>query len=401
VIGSFLRKDQPLLAHRLRQAVKKGTQVSMLHSVDDDWLMPVAHKAIVAPSLLPRALAEIVVAMAQASGKPVAEALAGIEAGDAAKAMAASLSSGESKAILLGNYAMQHPEASQIEALATELAALAGATLGVLTEAANSVGAWVAGAVPGPGGRTVQAMLGAEPCHAYVVLHAEPELDCAQPVAARNALDKADLVVVMSAFRHAPRYADVLLPIGPFTETAGTFINCEGRVQGFNGVVPPLGQTRPGWKVLRVLGTMLGLPGFDLDSIEQVREQVLGAQPDVASRLANGVRLPLATPAAIAAGVERVADVPIHFADPLARRSEPLQRTADARPPRARMHSALFEHLGLAEGEQVKIRQGSGEAVLAAEIDSCVPPGVVRIAAAHPSTCGLDGLSGPVTVERA
>jgi NADH-quinone oxidoreductase subunit G len=153
--------------------------------------------------------------------------------------------------------------------------------------------------------------------------------------------------------------------------------------------------------VLRVLGTMLDLPGFDLDTAEQVRQQVLPANVDLAARLANGTRLAITPPAATAAGVERVADVPIYFADPLVRRSAPLQRTADARPPRARMHRALFEQLGLADGGQVKVRQGDGEAVLTAEVDAAVPPGVVRIAAAHPSTCGLDGLSGPVTVERA
>src|SRR4029079_8990740 len=120
---------------------------------------------------------------------------------------------------------------------------------------------------------------------AYVVLHAEPELDCAQPAAARNALDKADFVVVMTPFRHGLRYADVLLPVGPFSETAGTFVNCEGRVQSFNGVVPPRGETRPGWKVLRVLGTMLDRPGFDLDTAEQVRQQVLPANADVAAKL--------------------------------------------------------------------------------------------------------------------
>jgi NADH-quinone oxidoreductase subunit G len=331
--------------------------------VDDDWFMPIASKTVVAPSA-------------------IVAAIAGFRE---------SLSRGKNSAVLIGAWAQQHPQAGAIYAAAQAL----GVTVGVFGEAANSVGGYIAG-LPTQG--DVRSVLQQK---TIVLMNVEPELDCADGRGAAQALKHADFVVSLSSWKTNLDYADVLLPIGPFTETAGTFINCEGRVQGFNGVVPPLGQTRPGWKVLRVLGTMLGLPGFDLDSIEQVREQMLGAQPDVASRLANGVRLPLATPAATAAGVERVADVPIHFADPLARRSEPLQRTADARPPRARMHSALFEHLGLAEGEQVKIRQGSGEAVLAAEIDSCVPPGVVRIAAAHPSTCGLDGLSGPVTVERA
>jgi NADH-quinone oxidoreductase subunit G len=402
VIGSFLRKDHPLLAHRLRQAANKGRQVSMLHSVDDDWLIPVARKSIVAPSLLPRALAEIVVAAARAANQPVPETLAGVDPSPEAEAIAASLvTGGSARAVFLGNYAMQHPEAAQIEALAGALATICGATLGVLTEAANTVGGYLADALPGAQGRNAQAMLGGNACRAYLVLHAEPELDCAKPVAARSALEKADLVVVMSPFRHGMRYADVLLPIAPFSETSGTFVNCEGRAQSFNGVVPPLGETRPGWKVLRVLGSMLGAPGFDFDTSEQVRAQVLPEPAEVATRLRNGTRVPLVAPASTAAGVERVADVPIYFADPLVRRSDSLQRTADARSPRARMHRALYEQLALGDGGQVRIRQGGGEAVLHAEVDAAVPPGVVRIASAHPSTCGLDGLSGPVTVERA
>ena len=259
VVGSFLRKDHPLLAHRLRQAAKKGAQISLLHAVDDDWLMPIAHRAVVVPSLWPSMLAQIVVAAAQGAGKDVPTALQGIEPSAAADVMAASLLSGERRAIFLGNAAMQHPDASQILALGQALAAITGATLGVCTEAANTVGGYLAGALPQKDGLNAQAMLGAdgaESRRAYVVLHAEPEFDCANPLAARAALEKADLVVVLSPFRSATRYADVLLPIAPFTETSGTFVNCEGRVQRFQGVVQPLGDTRPGWKVLRDAGRM-------------------------------------------------------------------------------------------------------------------------------------------------
>ena len=404
VVGSFLRKDHPLLAHRLRPAAKKGAQISSLHSVDDDWLIPVAHRAIVAPSQLPSMLAQIVVAAAHGAGKDSPAALQGLETSAAADVIAASLLSGERRAILLGNYAIQHRDASQIIALAQALASMTGATLGVCTEAANTVGGYVAGALPQHEGMNAQTMLGAdgnESRHAYVLLHAEPEFDCANPVAARAALEKADLVVVLSEFRTAMRYADVLLPIAPFTETSGTFINCEGRVQRFHGVVQPAGQARPGWKVLRVLGTMLGLQGFEFDSAEEVRDAVLGACGALEEKLSNATSVAIVAPAKPGGGVERVADVPIHFADPLVRRSPALQATSDAKPPKARLHQTLLDQLGLTEGAQIKVRQGRGEAVLATQVDGAVPPGVVRIAAAHPSTCGLEGLSGPVTVERA
>jgi len=400
VVGSFLRKDHPLIAQRLRQAAKRGTQVSMLHAVDDDWLMPVAHKAIVPPSAVPSALAAIVVAAAQGAGKPVPPALAGIEPRASAQAIAASLLTGSKRAVFLGNAAVQHAEAAQIRALAQALAEVLGGTLGTLVEGANAVGAGLVGAQPAAGGLDARAMLD-EPRRAYVLLHAEPEFDCANPVAARAALDGAELVVVMSPFAHGATYADVLLPVAPFTETAGTFVNCEGRAQSFNGVVKPLGETRPAWKVLRVLGSMLGLPGFGFESIDEVRAEIVPAAEAIAGRLSNATSAPVARPATQPAPLERVADVPIYFADPLVRRAESLQMTADAKPPRARVHRSLLEKLGIADGAQVRVRQGRGEAVVAAVADAAVPPGVVRLAAAHPSTCGLEGLSGPVSVERA
>jgi NADH-quinone oxidoreductase subunit G len=241
----------------------------------------------------------------------------------------------------------------------------------------------------------------AEPRKAYLLLHAEPEFDFANPVAARAALEKADFVVVMSAFKQASGYADVLLPVAPFTETAGTFVNCEGRAQRFNGVVRPLRETRPAWKVLRVLGTMLGLPGFGFESIDDVRAECLPPQDAIAARLRNRSDVEIAVPNGVANGLERVADVPIYWSDAIVRRAPSLQRTADARAPRARMHRSLFESLKLGDGAQVKVKQGRGEAILTAVIDAAVPPNVVAVAAAHPSTCHLEGLTGSVSVERA
>src|SRR5687768_1003596 len=404
VVGSFLRNDHPLLAQRLRQAAKKKTKMMKLHPVDDDWRMPVTHKAIAAPSLMPQMLADIVAAVAQRAGKPLPAGLDGGEAREpaaVAQLIAADLISGERTAILLGTLAEQHPEASQLHTLAQALAGLTGATLGFTREAANSVGAELAHARPLAGGFDARAMLDA-PLRAYLVLHAEPEFDFASPVAARAALERADLVVAMSPFRQGTAYADVLLPISPFTETSGTFVSCEGRVQSFRGVVPPLGETRPGWKVLRVLGSMLELPGFAFDSSEQVRDSVLPADAgEIARRLDNRTDVAITSPARTAAAIERVADVPIYFADALVRRAESLQQTRDAKPPRARVHHGVLDQLGLAEGAQIKIRQGRGEAVVAAVIDPTVPAGVIRLAAGHASTCALDGLSGPVSVERA
>jgi NADH-quinone oxidoreductase subunit G len=398
VVGSFLRSEQPLFAHRIRQAARKGTRVLKLAAVDDDWLMPVAAKAIVPPSLVPAALAEIAVAAAAAGGRTPPAALAGVVPGAAAKAIAAELAGGSRPLVLLGAFAEQHAQSTQLHALAQALAGFTGATLGFMRDGANAVGGDLAGARPGPGGLAAHAMLAA-PRRAYLVLHAEAEFDFASPVAARAAFERAEFVAVLSAWKTGTAYADVLLPVAPFTETSGTFVSSEGRVQGFRAVVAPRGDARPAWKVLRVLGNLLGLPGFDADSAEDVRDAALPA--DVAARLDNRCAAPIVAPATQVAGVERVADVPPYFGDPLVRRAASLQQTRDARPPQARMNATELERLGVADGAQVRVRQGRGEAIVKAAVDPSVPPGVVRLGAAHPSTCGLDGLSGPVSVEKA
>jgi NADH-quinone oxidoreductase subunit G len=401
LVGSFLRKDHPLLAARLRQMVKQKAQVSVLHCADDDLLMPVAGKAIVRPAELAATLAQVVKAAAEAGRKPVPPELASLAVGAEAKAIAASLASGKSVAVLLGNSAAQHPQAAQLQRLAQELAAVLGARFGFLGEAANSVGGYLAGCVPADGGMNARTML-SQPRRAYILLHAEPDFDCADPRAATKAMASAEMVVALAAYRSfAADYANVLLPVVPFTETPGTFVNCEGRVQSFNAVVKPLGDARPAWKVLRVLGNLMSLPGFDHESTEAVRDEVCRADA-VAARLNNrldGVALKI--DAAPADGLERIADVPIYFGDPIVRRAGSLQRTRDALPPRCWLGPALAQQLGVRAGERVKVRQGDGAATVEVGIDERLPAGCVRLAAAHRHTAGLGPMFGAVTLERA
>jgi NADH-quinone oxidoreductase subunit G len=398
VVGSFLRNDHPLLAHRLRQAAKRGAQVSLLHASDDDLLIRIAHKAIVAPSAMPRLLAEIVVAAAAAAGKAAPAQLSGIAPSAQAQAIAASLASGERKGIFLGNFAQHHPQAEQLHALAQELARSTGARQGFLTEAANSVGGYIARALPQRGGMNAQAML-ASPRKAYLLLHAETDLDAADPAAARRAFEAAECVIALSPFRSGvAEHADVVLPISPFSETAGIFINCEGRVQAFNGVAPPLGETRPAWKVLRVLGSLLGLEGFAQDSIEAVRREL--PQPEaIAAALSNATSTAIVTPGDPDAVPERVADVPIYFADPLVRRAASLQKTRSALPPAVRANASTLARLQLADGDAARVRRGEGEAMLKVVADASVPDGCVRIAAAHPATRTLGPMFGSIAVE--
>lgn len=405
VIGSFLRKDHPLLAARLRQAVKQGASVSILHATDDDLLMPIANKMIKAPSDWLAALSEVVAAVAQAKGIAAPAGFEAIQASAEAKQIAASLLSGEPKAVLLGNAVLQHPQAAKLHAAAQWIAQNTEAKFGFLTEAANSVGGYLVNAVPGANGANA-AQVFAQPRKAYVLLNAEPELDSFNPQAARSALNKAEMVVVMSPYKHGNDFADVLLPIAPFSETSGTFVNAEGRAQSFNGTVKPLGDTRPAWKVLRVLGNLLELSGFDYDTSEAIRNEILGANApadaNLQPRLNNlGKAAPQAEVAATGLQLERVADVSIYATDAIVRRSQPLQQTNDGAAPKAWLSSDLASKLGVAAGDQVKVTQGEGSAVLAAAVDAKLPVNVVRVAAGHQSTAGLGAMFGSISVEKA
>jgi NADH-quinone oxidoreductase subunit G len=409
VVGSNLRHDHPLLALRLRQAVKHGAQLNLVNPTDDDLLTKVANKAIVAPQAMVNVLAQIVVALAEfkQTAVPVTlqATLAGVEVSPAAQAMATSLAGGERRAVLLGNLAQHHANYADLHVLAQAIADLADAHFGFLGEAANSVGAYVAGAVANKAGLkaglNAAAMLAA-PRKAYLLLGAEPELDCQDAAAALAAMRSADMVVAMSAYKHAALdYADVLLPIAPFSETSGTYISTEGRVQSFNGAVKPLGETRPAWKVLRVLGTLLGLPGFDFDTSEAVRKEVLpGTQLPEAS-LNNRLAKLTVQSIAVADGLVRVGEVPMYQADAIVRRAESLQATRDAVLPVATMHSALLARLAVPDGSMVTVRQGAARAIVRAQADDRLPDNCVRLPVAHALTASLGAMLGEITVERA
>ena len=401
VVGSFLRKDHPLIAQRLRQAAKKYTNVSLLSVTGDDQLINLHARMTVAPAQLATGLAAIVKAAAEIKGVAVP---AGVESSgvcETSKKIAQSLVDGDKRAIFLGNVVTQSADATQLQALALELGKITGATVGFLGEGANTVGAYAAGVLAA--GANARQMF-EQPRKAYVLMGVEPEFDCANPQLVLGALKQASLVVYMSAFKHAAalEYADVILPISPYTETSGSFVNIEGRVQSFNGVAKPRGDARPAWKLLRVLGNVLNLDGFAYESSEAVRDELLGSGVEFLAGLNNDlIGVALAVPVAASAGLQRIADVPINFADPMARRAPALQQTADSVPPSARISEQTLAQIGIADKAKVRVKQGSGEAILVACIDNNVPAGCVRVSAAHASTAMLGDMFGSITVERA
>jgi NADH-quinone oxidoreductase subunit G len=398
VVGSFLRKDHPLMAQRLRQAAKRGTQILMVDSAADDPLMPVAARITVAPSELARALAEVAVALAQAKEQAVPAEFSSVVPGENAKLIAASLASGANTAVLMGNLAVASAQASTLAANGRAVAELAGGKFGFLTSGGNTVGGYLAGAIPGKGGKNAAAML-AEPLKAYVVLHAEPLLDADNGQQAIAALRGAQFAVALTPYRSAAaEWADVMLPVSPFTETSGTFVNAQGLPQSFKGTVTPFGQTRPGWKVLRVLGNVLHLAGFDDETSESVRDAVLAG--GIEGRLSNEIKAPLGL-GQVASGLERVADVPIYRTDAMVRRSEPLQAAPASKKPAAAMNGRTLTSLGLTAGVKVRVSSGQGAVELETVQDDAVADRAVRISAAFENTAALGGAFGQISVERA
>ena len=331
VVGSNLRKDHPLFAQRIRQAARKGCTVTAVDSAVRDWAMPVAQTLVATPGAWTQALADVAAAVAQEKGvqPPVDSGQAGNEA---ARAIAAALLTGEHKAVLLGNAAAHHAQASGLLALAQWIAEQTGASVGYLTEAANTVGAQWVKTVPGAGGLNAAEML-AGGLKGVILLNTEPAFDSAAGAKAAEALAQAEMVVTLSPFKTNMEFSDVLLPIAPFTETSGSFVNAEGRLQSFHAVVRPLGETRPAWKVLRVLANLLDLQGFDFETSQDVLSKAAGAlsgqvQSVPAGMLDNSTK---AAPQAVASGAADPVVASIYQLDGLVRRSTSLQLTADAR----------------------------------------------------------------------
>lgn len=393
VIGSNLRKDHPLMAQRLRQVAKRGARIILIDSYGEDPLFPVAARLTVAPSQLAATIAAVAAAVnAQKEG-------AQADGQDAIQSVAAEIVAGSKPAVLLGNAAVTAPDASSIAAQAQVLADASQATLGFLTAGANTVGAYLAGAVAKENGLSAQEMI-ANPLAAYVVLHAEPKFDMENGLAAEKVLAQAFSVALTSYKSAAQDWARVMLPVAPFTETSGTFVNAEGRPQSFKGVVPGLGDSRPAWKVLRVLGTILKLNDFEFESSEAVREQVLTCH--MGAKLNNKIlaQVPPQLDSAVSAGLERVAEVSIYRTDAMVRRAESLQKTAISQTPKAGVNSQTLAALALVAGSQVKVTSATGSVELTLELDDRLADSTLRIAQGFEESAALGNAFGPLTVER-
>jgi NADH-quinone oxidoreductase subunit G len=339
IVGSDLRHEVPMLAHRIRKAaIKGGAQVAFLNPRRFDYMFPVA--GYVAATDMLAELKALVHAAAGAASKAVPAGVGNATVTDDHKSLIAALSHGSRRAVILGTLAQRHPAYSQLKALSAVLAELCGASVGFVTEGPNAAGAYLAGAVPHrecggaplkAAGLSARQMLESS-LKAYVLFGGiEPGNDFAVD---SSALASADLVVAVTS--HLPEslrgVVHVVLPIGTFAETSGTYVNVEGRWQSWAGAAKLPGESRPGWKVLRVLANLLRLHGIDYNSSDEIRD---------ALKALCGARLE-AAPAAVGSTMPdgeipggSWVEIPPYQTDLLVRGSEPLQKTKDGRLTRA------------------------------------------------------------------
>ena len=411
LIGSWTRKEHPIVNHRLRKAGLAGAAVTYLDVMAHDLNIAPAARVVVAPSKLADRLAAVAAAAARlADRQPEGlEALTeGVEVDADAVRIARSLVDAGRGAILLGPLAINHPDAAALRGLAACLAGLTGAVLGTLDEGANPAGAWIAGAVPHRGangapakraGLDARAMIDAG-LDAYVLMGLEPELDCADGARARDALNAARFVVSLSTFRSEAmsEYADVILPVAAFAEADGSFVNLSGTWQSFGAAAPRYADSRPAWRVLRVLGNLFELNGFEQETIGDVRA-ALGEPGSVG---VPGWTLPrsLPEPADPAGGIERIAPVPIYAVDALVRRSKPLQATKDAEFAGVALSPATIERLGLAVGKPAVIRRNGGSVTLDVLADRRVPDDCACLPSGTPAGASLDADDGTVVIDK-
>lgn len=413
LVGGNPRKDQPLVGLRLRKAQRQGATVSVINAVDYEFTEKPANKVIGTPQQMVEALAAVLKATADIRGQKPAvglESLLGrVSVGDTEKAVARSLIDRAPATILLGKTALGHVYASQLRLLANALAEMTGARLGFLPDA-NSAAAWLAGCVPHRGvagaatsvsGRSAYAML-KEPLKAYILLGLEPELDTLDGGRTRAALEGADFVVSLTSYKPATGAmafdcADVLLPMAPFTETAGTHINAAGQRQAFNGVVQPLGETRPAWKILRVLGSLMETPGFEYDDIEQVRADINTDNVTGSARM-TGATVPAQLGGKVL-DLVRIAEHPIYAVDAIVRRAPALQATHDNPGSSVRINAREAQRLGIDQDDKVRVRMLEGDALIAVTVDARIPDGVAWVPAGYPETSSL-GAHGQVSLSK-
>ncbi len=417
LIGSNIQKEQPAFALRLRKAALKGTKVMVVNPCDYAFHFDVAEKHIVAPDEFAQTLAGIAKHLfpeaKDLATKHEHKMLSDLEEEKHFQALAEILQAAKNPVVILGGMALNFANASVVKQLSMLVAKLAGAQIGVLSAAANSAGAWLAGAVPhrsvacravNTTGLTALSML-EEPIKAFILLNVEPDHDCGNPVAAENALKQAEFIVAMAAF-HNPvldKFAHVILPVAPFTETAGTFVNAAGDWQSFHGVASAFEASRPAWKVLRVLGNLFHLEGFDYESSAGVLHDIKVAVDTMQVPPVTELKVTPKQLASAAKTLIRIGTVPLYSTDALVRRAPSLQAAQpilEGEVAAVRVHHKTGAKLKVAEGDIVTVKQNENSIKLPVLFDDSLALRCVYIPGGIIETKGLSELFGAVELVR-
>jgi len=413
LVGSNIRLDQPLAALRLRKACLKNASIMCVNPVDYNFYFPIAEKCIVSPDLIPVELAHIAKALLEITGQAAPD---GFEQTvdkftltKTHKDIANNLVNAKQTSILLGPISINHPNFSAIRMLSNLIAKLSEANIGYLADSGNSSGAWLSGMIPHRlpangkvehAGLSVDQMF-AQKMKSYILLDVEPYYACSNPTESFDALVEANFVVALTAFVNdsIKGCANVLLPICPFTETSGSFVNIEGVWQSFSGVVPPLGEARPAWKIFRVMGNLFDIDGFDYTNSIEVKEELLGLtnNTQVDNVMAWECPEKLLTSNT---GVVRISETQVYAGDSLQRRSVALHKTKDAHIAEIRISESLADSIGIKHGEHAIAIQNEQQVCLPVVVDNDISENSVLIYAGLQESSVLNGSFSPVTIKR-
>ncbi len=411
-IGSNIRHEQPIIAHRLRKSTLRGGKAMFINPVNYSFQFDVFEKDIRGLSLMESSLAGVAKALTDSGcdiSSKLSSVLSNIIPSDEQKRMASALLSGEKSAVILGAGALAHPNLSHLRVLAKAISSMSGSTYGELTPGSNSQGAMLAGAVPhriagGKGasyGLNTSSMLD-EKLPAYLIMNVEAEFDLLESSVACEALANADFVVNLTSYISdvAKQHSNVLLPIATVAETSGTFVNVEGRWQGFTGMVKPLGESRPAWKVFRVLGNLFSLDNFDYVMSSDIKFELEAELKSSSSEVENK-EFVIESLSKISEVLLRIADVPIYATDSVVRRAASLQKTLQASNAKVRVNRAVAQNADILGAERVLVTQNGMQRVISLEIDDCVADGCVWLPAGLSATSGFGAHGDVIALERA
>lgn len=410
LIGSQLHKEQPVAGLKLRKMVVHGGKVCVLNPAEFKFNFTVAAHSIVSPANMVNELAGIAKAMlVLTKNANVPAALVNIKSSEQQILIAQQILLGKKVAVLLGQLAVMHPEATALIALGNLIAQLTNGKFGVLSDGANAAGAWLAGCVPHrlAGGASTFAIgknaleMLSKPLKCYILYALEPEFDSLLGEQALSTLKQADFVIIFSSYQSQTLLdiADVILPITTFAESTGTMVNLNGEWQTTTAVVEPFADSRAGWKVLTVLGNLAGLEDFEYSSSSQILDKLKALLLELNKQTTDYSQINLPETLNITAPkkLSRIAPVPLYAADSLVRRATALQATSDAvANPSVQMHNNTAKQFGIIDGALVTVKTSTGQVLLPAEINNRIAEFSVLIYQAHKHTNCLGAIDSDV-----